>query len=130
MNNLDLKIMYVIGLLIALWMSPVQAEEANKTNPVVDRITSVGKSIKNGLTNEWNDIKDYQKKSWEYGGANTWKFINMKEDFKYHWRKNKHEGSKQLARNREQIKAIPDKIKQSALGIGEFVQAITGVNKK
>ena len=102
MNNLDLKIMYVIGLLVALWMSPVQAED-KKTNPVVDKITSVGKSIKNGLTTEWNDTVEFQKKAWEYGGPNTYKFINMKETVKEHLRHNRHAFNKQWAQNKQQV---------------------------
>ena len=116
MNNLDLKIMWIIALLLGLWMNPVQAEES-KTNPVVDKITSVGKSVKDGVVKEWNETVAYNKKAWEYGGENTWQFINMKETVKEHWRHNAHALDTQLAQNKKQISGYWQSIANALSGL-------------
>ena len=113
MNNLDLKIMWIIALLLGLWMSPVQADE-NKVNPVDQIRAAVNINEPN------NAVTVFLKNEWE--------------DIKYFHRHSRVKSQAQLERNKQQIRDLPanvqNSIKQTAMGIGEFVQAITGVNKK
>ena len=113
MNNLDLKIMYAVAFLFALWISPVQAE-TSKATPVDQLKAAVNINEPN------NAVTVFLKNEWE--------------DIKYFHRINRVKSQAQLERNKKQVKQIPANLKkeitETAMGIGEFVQSITGVNKK
>lgn len=110
--------MGVIVYAVMTMMSPAYAE--TKSNPVVDTITSVGRSVKAGVVKEWDKTVAFQKKAWAYGGDNTWQLINAKETVKEHWRLNAHALDQQLAQNRQQLKGywqtIADALGSLAVG--------------
>ena len=95
-------------LVIALifYSIPSLSNEKNFINSQESK--NINKEIVSWVENKWESHKSFQNKKWI-------------------------EGKKQIVRNREQIQNIPKNIsksvQQSALGIGEFVQSIFGINK-
>jgi len=104
MKNLDLKIMYVIALIMGLWMNAATATE-NKTSPLTSaQLWSIG--FGSDLKQQIQEMKQIHEKRWGHGGTNTWRLKNMIEDFKYQQRMKSHAGKQQWQRNKEQLSTI------------------------
>ena len=96
----------LLAIALIFYSMPSLSNEKNFNNSQENK--NVNKEIVSWVENSWKSHKSFQKKKWM-------------------------EGKKQIARNQEQIQNIPKNISksihQSALGIGEFVQSIFGINK-
>lgn len=104
-NNFIKLSLFSLLLVSLLFNAPTYAEDNSISKKNVQQQNQLFKefynSVKIKILQFWNETKEYQIKGWE-------------------------DGKEQLARNKEEIKAIPykitDTVKTSALGIGEFVQ--------